>query len=110
MLASAIFVEAWEFDPSCELSDVVHLADARLAPPSLTGRLIAAREDALTIQVQSGPDRLDPRSLWYVGGHGAYVLARREEWPPPSPGGARRQLLTLRACAHEGSAAGPTAP
>jgi hypothetical protein len=93
-------VEAWEFDPSCELSDVAKLAMERLAPPSFSARVLSTRGDALTLQVQEGAPSGDPRSLYYVGGHGAFALARREEWPPAPGRAEKRLLLTLLAFPH----------
>jgi hypothetical protein len=90
-------VEAWEFDPSCELAEVVRLASERLAPPTFAGCLLATRGDALTVQVLEGSPSGDADSLYYVGGHGAFALARREEWPPVAGRREPRLLLTLRA-------------
>ena len=85
-------VEAWEFDPSSDLADVVSVAMERLAPATFVGHLLSTRGDSLTLQVLEGAPTGDPRSLFYVRGHGAFVLARREEWPPV-PGSARKRLL-----------------
>jgi len=90
-------VEAWEFDPSCELGEVAKLAMERLAPPSFSGHVLSTRGDALTLQVSEGAPSGDQRSLYYVGGHGAFVLARREEWPPVPGSEVKRLLLTLLA-------------
>ena len=90
-------VEAWEFDPSCDLRDVVKLATERLAPPSFTGHLLSSRGDALTVQIDRGSPTGDPHSLYYVSGHGAFVLARRESWPPASGRSEERILVTLLA-------------
>lgn len=90
-------VPAWEFDQTCDLAEVVRLAMEHLAPPSFVGRVLSTRGDALTVQVIEGSLSGDPRSLFYVGGHGAFVLARREEWPPPPGGERKRLLLTLLA-------------
>jgi hypothetical protein len=90
-------VAAWEFDPACDLGDVVRLAMEHLAPPSFVGRVLSTRGDALTLQVIEGSPSDDPRSLYYVGGHGAFVLARREEWPPRTGSDRKRLLLILLA-------------
>jgi hypothetical protein len=90
-------IEAWEFDPSCDLGDVVKLAMERLAPPSFSGQILSTRGDSLTLQILEGEPTGDPRSLYYVGGHGAFVLARREEWPPVPGSERKRTLLTLLA-------------
>jgi hypothetical protein len=95
MIGSAL--EAWEFDATSDLADVVQLASDRLAPPTFSGYLISTRGDALTIQVSAGGVSGDPSSLYYVKGHGAFVIGRREEWPPSAPGAANRVLLTLLA-------------
>jgi hypothetical protein len=90
-------VEAWEFEPSSDLGEVVTTAMERLAPPRFVGRLLSSRGDSLTLQVLEGEPSGDPRALYYVRGHGAFVLGRREEWPP-APGSSRmRILLTLLA-------------
>jgi hypothetical protein len=90
-------MEAWEFDPTSDLGDVVRLASDGLAPPSFSGHLVSTRGDALTIQLTSGAPSGDASSLYYVKGYGAFVLARCEEWPPARPGAARRMLVTLLA-------------
>jgi hypothetical protein len=90
-------VPAWEFDPACDLGEVVRLAMEHLAPPSFVARVLSTRGDALTVQVIEGRPSEDPHSLYYVGGHGAFVLARREEWPPPPGSSRKRLLLTLLA-------------
>ncbi|GEJ56393.1 hypothetical protein [Anaeromyxobacter diazotrophicus] len=88
-------VEAWEYDPCCELSDVMQLAAARVAEPTFAGALLSTRGDALTVQVLVGSPTADPRSLFYVGGHGAFALARLEAWPPLPGGSGKRFLVTL---------------
>ena len=88
---------AWEFDPSCDIADVVRLAMDKLAPPSFVGCVLSSRGDALTMQLTEGAPSGDPRSLYYVGGHGAFVLERSEEWPPAPGGTKKRLLLTLLA-------------
>ncbi len=88
-------VEAWEYDPSCELSDVMRLASARVAEPTFAGALLSTRGDALTVQVLFGAPTADPRSLFYVGGYGAFALSRLEAWPPLPGGSAKRFLVTL---------------
>jgi hypothetical protein len=96
MLATAA-LEGWEFDSSSDLGHVVRVAMERLAPPSFVGHLLSTRGDSLTLQILKGEVTGDPRALYYVSGHGAFVLARREEWPP-APGSTReRVLLTLLA-------------
>ncbi len=90
-------LEAWRFDPSSELSEVVALADERRVPPSFCGALLSTRGDALTLQLVEGAPSTEPDALYYVRGHGAFVLARREEWPARTPGGPPRLLLTLLA-------------
>jgi len=90
-------IEAWEFDASCDFTDVVRLANERVAPPTFTGHLLSSRGDALTVQVVEGEPTGDARSLYYVKGHGAFVLARREEWPPAQGRTSKRVLLTLLA-------------
>lgn len=87
-------VEAWEFDSSSDLGDVVKIAMERLAPPSFVGRLLSTRGDSLTLQIVEGDPTEDPRALFYVRGHGAFVPARREEWPP-APGSVRRRVLLM---------------
>jgi len=88
---------AWEFDPACDLADVVRLAMERLAPPSFVGRVLSSRGDAITLQVVEGSPGRDPRALYYLGGHGAFLVGRREEWPPPPGGDRKRLLVTLLA-------------
>lgn len=90
-------VEAWEFDYSSDLGDVVRVAMERLAPPSFIGHLLSTRGDSLTLQVREGEPTCDPRSLYYVRGHGAFVLARREKWPPARGSARGRILITLLA-------------
>lgn len=90
-------VEAWEFDPGCELSDVMRLAADRVAEPTFTGALLSTRGDVLTVQVLHGSPSADPRSLFYLGGHGAFLLARLEAWPPLPGGTTKRLLATLAA-------------
>ena len=90
-------VPAWEFDPACDLGEVMRLATEHLAPPSFVARVLSTRGDALTLQVVEGSPSDDPRSLYYVGGHGAFVLARREEWPPRPGSEKKRLLVTLLA-------------
>ena len=89
-------VEVWEFDPPSDLADVVKVAMERLVPPTFVGHLLSSRGDSLTLQVLDGEPTEDPRRLLYVRGHGAFVLARREEWPPRADG-RTRVLLTLLA-------------
>ena len=88
-------VEAWEFDRSCELSDVMRLAKERVAEPTFAGALLSTRGDALTIQVLFGSPTADPHSLFYVTGHGAFALSRLEAWPPFPGRSAKRFLVTL---------------
>ncbi len=90
-------VEAWEFDSSSELAEVVRIAMERLAPPTFLAHLLSTRGDSLTLQILAGEPTGDPSSLYYVRGHGAFVLARREEWPPARGGVEKRVLLTLLA-------------
>ncbi len=90
-------VQAWEFDVSCDLGEIVELARGGDAPPSFTGRLLSTRGDTLSVQVTTGRPTGGPRSLYYVAGHGAFLLARREEWPPARPGAEKRLLVTLLA-------------
>lgn len=90
-------VEAWEFDPGCELSEVMQLASERVAEPTFAGALLSTRGDTLTIQVLFGSPSADPRSLFYVAGYGAFVLSRLEAWPPLPGRSAERFLVTLSA-------------
>ena len=90
-------IEAWEFDFTRELSDIVRLAQERLAPPSFTGHVISTRGDALTLQIEAGDPSGGERSLYYVSGHGPFVVARREEWPPAPGSEVKRMLVTLLA-------------
>ncbi len=96
MPATAV-LEAWEFDASSDLAHVVKVAMERLAPPSFVGHLLSTRGDSVTLQILEGEATGDPRSLYYVSGHGAFVLARREEWPPVRGSTRKRVLLTLLA-------------
>jgi len=96
-MEAAARVEAWEFDPSRDMADVVRVAMERLAPPTFVGHLLSSRGDSLTLQVLEGEPPDDPRRLLYVRGHGAFLLARREEWPPARGGTRKRLLLTLLA-------------
>lgn len=91
------FVETWEFDHSCDLSDVARTAMERLAPPTFSARVLSTRGDALTLQVTVGRPSDDARRLYYVRGCGPFQLARREEWPPFPGGTEKRLLLTLLA-------------
>jgi hypothetical protein len=102
-------VPAWEFDPACDLGDVVRLAMEHLAPPTFVARVLSTRGDALTVQVIEGSPGDDPRSLYYVGGHGAFLVARREEWPPP-PGSTRTRLLLTLLAFPQPTVASPSAP
>ena len=90
-------VEAWEFDPGCELSEVMQLAAERVAEPTFAGALLSTRGDALTIQILFGSPSADPRSLFYVAGHGAFSLSRLEAWPPFPGRSVQRLLVTLSA-------------
>jgi hypothetical protein len=90
-------LEAWEFGPASDLGDVVVAAAERRMPPSFAGRLLSTHGDALTLQVIAGSPSGDPRALYYVRGHGAFVLARREEWPALDGGRSPRVLVTLLA-------------
>jgi hypothetical protein len=103
-------IEAWEFDAACDFAEVVRLAGERVAPPTFTGHLLSTRGDALTIQVVEGEPAGDARSLYYVKGHGAFILARREEWPPAQGRTASRVLLTLLAFPQPVTALGPRHP
>src|SRR5512135_3385609 len=96
-MSATATLEAWEFDPSSDLEYVVKVAMERLAPPSFIGHLLSTRGDSLTLQILAGEATSDPRSLYYVSGHGPFVLARREEWPPARGGARKRVLLTLLA-------------
>jgi hypothetical protein len=87
-------VEAWEYDPSCDLGEIVRLAAERVAPPSFTGVLLATRGDALSVQLLEG-DASEAGALYYVSGHGAFSLARREVWPPVPGRRGERVLLIL---------------
>ena len=100
-------VEVWEFDPSCELGEVAKLASERLAPPSFTGCTLSSRDDVLTVQVMAGAPSRDARSLYYVAGRGAFVLARREVWPPAAGCAEQRILVTLVAARQPSSAVAP---
>ena len=98
-------VEAWEFDHSCDLGEVVQVATERLVPPSFAGHLLSSYGDSLTVQVTGGAPSGDPRALYYVRGHGSFLLAREERWPP-LPGGTRpRLLVTLLAFPQPAAAA-----
>lgn len=90
-------VEAWEFDPGCDVADVMQLAAERVAPPSFSGVVLSTRGDALTVQVVHGSPSGDPMSLFYLSGHGAFALARVEAWPPLPGRTAPRLLITLAA-------------
>jgi hypothetical protein len=90
-------VEAWEFDRSCELSDVMQLAADRIADPTFAGALISTRGDTITIQVLFGSPSADPCSLFYVAGYGAFSLSRLEAWPPLPGHSMDRFLVTLAA-------------
>jgi hypothetical protein len=72
------------------LAVAVHIAQDELEPPELTLRLLRSTGDTITVQVVEGQTPLDPDELLYVGGRGAYEVARREDW-----GG--RVLLALAA-------------
>jgi hypothetical protein len=96
-MPAASAVEAWEFDPSSDMADVVKVAMERLAPATFVAHLLSSRGDSLALQVLEGEPTGDPRSLYYVRGHGAFVMARREEWPPAPGSGRKRLLLTLLA-------------
>ena len=90
-------LEAWEFGPASDLADVVAVVAERRAPPCFVGRWLSTHGDALTIQVTEGGPSSDPHALYYVKGHGAFLLARREEWPPARGCTAPRVLLMLLA-------------
>jgi hypothetical protein len=90
-------VEAWEFDPCCELSDVMQLAADRVAEPTFAGALLSTRGDMITIQILFGSPSADPLSLFYVAGHGAFSLSRLEAWPPLPGRSTERLLVTLAA-------------
>ncbi len=96
MPATAIEIEAWEYDLSCPLDEVVRLASERLATPSFLGRVLARRGDALTLHVASGAPSGAPGSRYYVRGEGPFLLERIEQ--RPAHGGAPERLfVTLRA-------------
>jgi hypothetical protein len=90
-------IEAWEFDFTRELSEIAQVAQERLAPPSFTGHVISTRGDAITLQVDAGEPSDGERSLYYLSGHGPFIVARREEWPPLPGRKAKRTLVTLLA-------------
>jgi hypothetical protein len=85
-------VEAWEFDPGCDVGDVMRLAAERVAPPTFRGVVLSTRGDAVTLQIMSGSPSGDPMSLFYLSGHGAFALSRVEAWPP-LPGRTEQRLL-----------------
>jgi hypothetical protein len=103
-------IEAWEFDAACDFGEVVRHARERVAPPTFTGHLLSTRGDALTIQVVEGEPTGGARSLYYVKGHGAFILARREEWPPAQGRTVSRVLITLLAFPQPGAAVGSRHP
>jgi hypothetical protein len=88
-------LEVWEFAATADMAEVVRVASDRLLPASFTGHLLSTRGDAITLQLSSGDAKRDFRALYYVKGHGAFVLSRREEWPAAS--GPLRVLVTLLA-------------
>ena len=90
-------LEAWAYDPGRDLGDVLRVAAERAAPPAFAGHLLATRGDALTLQLADGAESARAGGLYYVLGHGAFVLGRREEWPARAAGGSRRVLVTLLA-------------
>jgi len=101
-------VEAWEFDDSCDLGDVVEIVTERLAPPSFAGHLLSSHGDSLTVQLTSGTVTGSPRSLYYVRGRGSFVIGRTERWPA-APGGRPRLLVTLLAFPQPTAVAGEPA-
>jgi len=106
---AAAVVEAWEFDCSCDLVEVVAVATERSAPPSFAGHLLSSYGDSLTVQLTAGAVEPGPRSLYYVRGRGSFVLGRAERWPPAPGGGGARLLVTLLAFPQPGVAAGEPA-
>ncbi len=102
-------VQAWELDPRRDVAEVVALAREQLSPPSFTGRLLSTRGDALTVQVIEGAPAGELQSLYYVAGHGAFLLARREEWPPAPGSISKRLLVTLLAFPQPTALAGDAA-
>jgi hypothetical protein len=72
----------WRWSPKSPRTEV--------APPDLTLRLPRSTGDTITVQVVEGRVPLGDELL-YVGGRGAFEVARREDW------GEGRVLLTLAA-------------
>jgi hypothetical protein len=90
-------IEAWEYDCSCPLDDVVRLALQRIAEPSFRGRLLSRVGDALTVHVAAGAPSGAPESLYYVRGAGPFALHRLEHRASSRRGPAGGLLVTLRA-------------
>jgi hypothetical protein len=69
-------IEAWEYDRTCPLDDVIRLASERLTPPSFRGRVLAREGDAITVTVAGGAPTGAPDSLYYVADAGPFQLTR----------------------------------
>jgi hypothetical protein len=82
---------AWTFDRDAWSTLRITVYLDGIEPPELALRLLRSTGDTIAVEVVEGRVPLGPDELLYVGGRGAYEVARREEWP----GG--RVLLTLAA-------------
>jgi hypothetical protein len=65
--------------------------EGKLGPANLRLALLATTGDTITVEVTGGTPLVDVDALVYVGGHGAYEIARLGSFPGPC------WLLTLRA-------------
>jgi hypothetical protein len=99
MLEQIREIEAWEYDRTCPLDDVIRVAAQRLAAPSFRGQVVARDGDALTVTVAGGAPTGAPDSLYYVPEEGPFEFSRLEL---RARGGL---VLTLRALAGGGDAA-----
>jgi hypothetical protein len=86
----------WEFPPDADPDVMASIALERKDAPDARGLLVSTRGAVLTVQLVEGTV-VDSRSTFHVQGRGGHVLERREVWPAREPGGARRELLVLRA-------------
>jgi hypothetical protein len=88
-------LSAWEFDRDVDASVAEQVVHEHLDSPDLEVLHLSSAGDRVTVQVVEGAVQ-DPRSVLFVEGRGLHEILRLEGWPPLTPGGEARVLLTLR--------------